>query len=227
MHTRYHEAHPLEYDFQPSNTFLIARGPGMLSAAAIALCPNVSMVPSITGDIAKVAFRFGLVVDQVCRSLEISPDEINAAGAWIYCVYGVDPSKAQEAVALFNAEKVSLISMLFSIGRFSRLDQKLGVQVLSPTFRTQQSHSDQGSTDASISWDLHFGRLPCEGVILVARSVAISLPIIASIHTLLCLPFLAAYGSGVVPHIQSFCLYFLDLPWPSVLGILSQKKICL
>lgn len=157
MHTRYHEAHPLEYDFQPSDTFLIARGPGMLSAAAIALCPNVSMVPSITGDIAKVAFRFGLVVDQVCRSLEISPDEINAAGAWIYCVYGVDPSEAQEAVALFNAEKVSLISMLFSIGRFSRLGQRLGVRVLSPTFRTQQFHSDQGSTDASISWGLHFG----------------------------------------------------------------------
>ena len=107
MHTRYHEAHPLEYNFQSSDTFLIARGPGMLSAAAIALCPNVSMVPSIAGDIAKVAFRFGLVVDQVCRSLEISPDEINAAGAWIYCVYGVDPSEAEEAVALFNAEKVS------------------------------------------------------------------------------------------------------------------------
>nr|AOO87098.1 polyketide synthase [Alternaria alternantherae] len=88
-----------------SYTFLIARGPGMLSAAAIALCPNVSMVPSIAGDITKVAFRFGLVVDQVCRSLEISPDEINAAGAWIYCVYGVDPSEAQKAVALFNAEK--------------------------------------------------------------------------------------------------------------------------
>ncbi|CAN9410790.1 unnamed protein product [Alternaria alternata] len=101
----YHEAHPLEYNFQSSDTFLIARGPGMLSAAAIALCPNVSMVPSIAGDIAKVAFRFGLVVDQVCRSLEISPDEINAAGAWIYCVYGVDPSEAEEAVALFNAEK--------------------------------------------------------------------------------------------------------------------------
>ena len=48
----------------------------MLSAAAIALCPNVSMVPSIAGDIAKVAFRFGLVVDQVCRSLEISPDVV-------------------------------------------------------------------------------------------------------------------------------------------------------
>ena len=196
----------------------------MLSAAAIALCPNVSMVPSIAGDIAKVAFRFGLVVDQVCRSLEISPDEINAAGAWIYCVYGVDPSEAQEAVALFNAEKVSLISMLFSIGRFPRLGQRLGVRVLSPTFRTQQFHSDQGSTDASISWDLHFGRLPCEGIILVARSVTISLPIIASIHTLLCLPFLTAYGSDVVPHIQSFCLYFLDLPWPSVLGILSRKE---
>ena len=117
----------------------------MLSAAAIALCPNVSMVPSIAGDIAKVAFRFGLVVDQVCRSLEISPDEINAAGAWIYCVYGVDPSEAEEAVALFNAEKVSQISMLFSIGRFPRLGQRLGVRVPSPTLRTQQFHSDQGS----------------------------------------------------------------------------------
>jgi hypothetical protein len=106
MQDRYHEVHPLEYSFQASDTSLIARGPGMLSAAAIALCPNVSMVPSIAGDITRVAFRFGLVVDQVCRSLEVSPDEINAAGAWIYCVYGVDPHEAQEAVTCFNVEKV-------------------------------------------------------------------------------------------------------------------------
>lgn len=114
MRDRYHEAHPLEYNFQPPTTLLMARGPGMLSAAAIALCPTASMVPSITGDITKIAFRFGLVVDQVCRSLEISPGEINAAGAWIYCVHGVDPHEAHEAVARFNVEKVSWTFQLFS-----------------------------------------------------------------------------------------------------------------
>lgn len=118
MPDRYHEAHPLEYKFQPSDTFLIARGPGMLSAAAVALCPNVSMIPSIAADITRVAFRFGLVVDQVCRALEVSPDEINAASAWIYCVYGVDPYEAQEAVACFNAQKVCQFSTLSQLGGF-------------------------------------------------------------------------------------------------------------
>jgi hypothetical protein len=65
------------------------------------------MIPSIAEDITRVSFRFGLVVDQVCRSLEVSPDEINADGAWIYCAYGVDENEAHQAVARFNAEKVS------------------------------------------------------------------------------------------------------------------------
>ncbi|KUL83736.1 hypothetical protein ZTR_08641 [Talaromyces verruculosus] len=93
----YHEAHPLEYNFQTSNTSLIARGPGLLSAAAIGLSPSISMIPSIAEDITRVAFRFGLIVDQVCRSLEVSPDEINADGAWIYCAYGVDEDEAHQA----------------------------------------------------------------------------------------------------------------------------------
>jgi monodictyphenone polyketide synthase len=65
------------------------------------------MIPSIAEDITQVAFRFGLVVDQVCRSLEVSPDEINADGAWIYCAYGVDENEAHQAVTRFNSEKVS------------------------------------------------------------------------------------------------------------------------
>ncbi|KAG8158675.1 hypothetical protein KVR01_011797 [Diaporthe batatas] len=101
----YHEAKPLEYDFQPSNTFLIARGPGLLSAAAISLSPSLSMIPSISEDIARIAFRFGLVVDQACRSLEVSPDEINSEGAWIYCAYGVEEDAAVQAVERFNSEK--------------------------------------------------------------------------------------------------------------------------
>ncbi|OAQ82437.1 polyketide synthase [Purpureocillium lilacinum] len=60
----YHEAHPLEFNFQPTDTSLIARGPGLLSAAAIGLSPSISMVPAIAEDITRVAFRFGVVVDQ-------------------------------------------------------------------------------------------------------------------------------------------------------------------
>ena len=79
----------------------------MLSAAAVSLSPSVSMMPRIAEDITRVAFRFGIVVDQVCRSLEVSPDEINAKGAWVYCAYGVDEKDAHQAVAQFNTEKAS------------------------------------------------------------------------------------------------------------------------
>ena len=65
------------------------------------------MIPSIAEQITRVAFRFGLVVDQVCRSLEISSDEINAEGTWIYCAHGADEKDAQKAVAQFNIDKVS------------------------------------------------------------------------------------------------------------------------
>ncbi|KAI3322973.1 polyketide synthase [Xylariaceae sp. AK1471] len=111
----YHEANPLEYAFDISNAFLIARGPGMLSAVAIGLSPSLVMIPSISGDITRVAFRFGLVVDQVCRSLEVSPDEINSEGAWVYCVYGVDESDARQAVDKFNTEKAYPESSMASV----------------------------------------------------------------------------------------------------------------
>ncbi|KAK7918361.1 polyketide synthase [Apiospora marii] len=101
----YHEAHPLEYNFTGANTSLIGRGSGLLSAAAVGLSPSISMIPSIAQDIARVSFRFGLVVDQVCRSLEVSKEEINADGAWVYCVHGVDEDDAREYVQQFNEEK--------------------------------------------------------------------------------------------------------------------------
>ncbi|KAK6822561.1 type I iterative polyketide synthase [Apiospora arundinis] len=102
---RYHEAHPLEYNFTPTNTTLIGRGSGLLSAAAIGLSPSFSMIPGIAQEITRVSFRFGIVVDQVCRSLEVSKDEINADGAWVYCVHGVDEDHARESVKQFNDEK--------------------------------------------------------------------------------------------------------------------------
>ncbi|KAI9694091.1 MAG: Type I Iterative PKS [Bathelium mastoideum] len=73
------------------------------------------MIPGIAEDITRVAFRFGLVVDQICRSLEVSPNEINAEGAWVYCVYGVDEDDAHQAAypetsaaSLFNVDGKSV-----------------------------------------------------------------------------------------------------------------------
>ena len=65
------------------------------------------MIPAIAQEIVRVSFRFGLVVDQVCRSLQISPSEINADGAWVYCVHGIDEKIARDSVAQFNEDKVS------------------------------------------------------------------------------------------------------------------------
>lgn len=64
------------------------------------------MIPDIAQDISRISLRFGLVVDQVCRSLEVSHDEINTDGAWVYCVHGVDEKEARDWVNKFNAEKV-------------------------------------------------------------------------------------------------------------------------
>ncbi|KXG50019.1 Acyl transferase/acyl hydrolase/lysophospholipase [Penicillium griseofulvum] len=63
------------------------------------------MIPSIAGNIARISFRFGLVVDRVCRSLEVSQDEINANGAWVYCVHGMGEKEARDAVDKFNEDK--------------------------------------------------------------------------------------------------------------------------
>ena len=104
---RYHEAHPLEYNFTPASTVIIGRGSGLLSAAAIGLSPSIVMVPSIAKEIARISFRFGLVVDKVCRSLEVSSDEINSDGAWVYCVHGIGEKEARDAVNQFNEIKVS------------------------------------------------------------------------------------------------------------------------
>lgn len=84
----------------------------MLSAAAVGLSRSLVTLPAISEDITKIAFRFGLVVDQVCRSLEVSPEEINSEGAWVYCVFGTDFKEAQRIVTEFNVEKVSCIDRI-------------------------------------------------------------------------------------------------------------------
>ncbi|KAK7181155.1 beta-ketoacyl synthase domain-containing protein [Paraphaeosphaeria sporulosa] len=101
----HHEANPLEYKFRSENTVLLGRGPGLLSGAAIALSPTPLLLPIVAAEITKITFRFGLIVDQVCRSSEVSPDEINADGAWVYCAHGAGHKDAEEAVAQFNAKK--------------------------------------------------------------------------------------------------------------------------
>ncbi|KAI0906088.1 polyketide synthase [Ustulina deusta] len=92
-----------------------SKGTGMLSAVAIGLSPSVVMLPAISEDITRVAFRFGLVVDQVCRSLEVSPSEINSEGAWVYCVYGVDINEARQAVSEFNTKKALPVPSMASV----------------------------------------------------------------------------------------------------------------
>ena len=96
------------------------------------------MIPRVAVDITRVAFRFGVVVDQVCRSLEVSQDEINAEGAWVYCSYGVDEDEARQAVARFNIEKA---------GRDSRLNEHILIcsQVYPETSMASVFHADENS----------------------------------------------------------------------------------
>lgn len=110
----------------------------MLSAAAIGLSPTMSMIPRIVEDITRVAFRFGLVVDQVCRSIEVTPDEINAEGAWVCFAYGVDKESATQEVHRFNVQNVSLFQPSYKLGRSKVvLTSNLGLSRAQPGFCIQ------------------------------------------------------------------------------------------
>ncbi|KAI0438313.1 polyketide synthase [Xylaria telfairii] len=185
----HHEAHPLEYNFQSSNTTLIARGPGMLSAAAIGLSRSLVTLPAISEVITKIAFRFGLVVDQVCRSLEVSPEEINSEGAWVYCVFGVDFKEAQRIVTEFNVEKALPIPSMATV--FNNDDKSVSIGGPPSTLRSLFSETEffKGTTNVPMKkvqgmWhtDKAYGPEHVEQIISgIRQDYALHLPLVSPI----------------------------------------------
>ncbi|KAI9739232.1 MAG: Type I Iterative PKS [Cirrosporium novae-zelandiae] len=97
----YHECHPNDYNFSTSNSCLVGMGMGLLASAAVSLCHNLADIAFVGAEVVRIAFRLGVVVDEVSQNLE--PREIGSApDSWACVVSDIDEGDVQKELDLFH-----------------------------------------------------------------------------------------------------------------------------
>ncbi|KAI1328256.1 putative polyketide synthase [Xylariaceae sp. FL0255] len=113
----YYEDHPNEtFEFRAVDAYLAGLGTGLLATAAISLSPTLFDMPIIGAEVIRVAFRLGIVVDEVSQNLQsrqVAP-ESGHGDSWAYVVPDCKAQEIQKELdAIQEAEKVPSISKVF------------------------------------------------------------------------------------------------------------------
>lgn len=106
MQPRFYEESTDEYIFDASNACLTGMGIGLLASSAIAMSQSMSDIPLAGAEAVRIAFRLGVLVDEVSQNLEpreegISPD------TWAIVVTGVTESGVQKELDNIQSKVVS------------------------------------------------------------------------------------------------------------------------
>ncbi|KAK8091576.1 hypothetical protein PG997_001937 [Apiospora hydei] len=102
---RYYEDHPDQYDFSTANASLAGLGLGLLNTAAVSLSPHISDLPLAGAEVARLAFRLGVLVDRVSQNLE-PRDPTSPPGSWAAVVPDVVTEEVQEELDMMHAKEV-------------------------------------------------------------------------------------------------------------------------
>lgn len=115
---RYYENHPEEeFDLHAMDTTLAGLGLGLLTTAAIALSPKLSDVVLAGTEVVRLAFRLGVVVDEVSQNLQpcqSSPDS-GHSDSWAYVVPNVVIDEVKEELDAIHTAEVTLAQSVISI----------------------------------------------------------------------------------------------------------------
>ena len=103
---RYYEASPDRYDLAVANTCLAGLGIGLLATAAVSLSQALTDLPLAGAEVARVAFRLGVVVDEVSQNLE-PRDPSSPPSAWASVVPDVLAKDVQNELDTIHASEVS------------------------------------------------------------------------------------------------------------------------
>ncbi|KAL4995984.1 hypothetical protein BDV10DRAFT_202678 [Aspergillus recurvatus] len=111
----YFEEFSDRYDFDSSHTYLAGLGIGLLATAAVSLSPTLSDVACAGAEVARIAFRLGLLVTDVSQNLQ--PPDVASGGApdsWAYVMPNVAPDDVQQELDAIHArEKTPEASKIF------------------------------------------------------------------------------------------------------------------
>ncbi|KAL8743164.1 MAG: hypothetical protein Q9190_004459 [Brigantiaea leucoxantha] len=84
-----------EYVFDASNACLTGMGIGLLATAAVSMSQSISDIPLAGAEVVRIAFRLGVVVDEVSQNLE-PREEGTSPDTWAIVVTGVTAEGVQK-----------------------------------------------------------------------------------------------------------------------------------
>ncbi|KAK3382227.1 putative polyketide synthase [Lasiosphaeria ovina] len=91
-----------EFDFHHADAALAGLGTGLLSTAAVSLSPTLADVPLAGAEVIRVAFRLGVLVDEVSQNLQ--PRSADGPGdSWAYVVPDAAADEVQKELDSIHA----------------------------------------------------------------------------------------------------------------------------
>ncbi|KAK2767075.1 Atrochrysone carboxylic acid synthase Agnpks1 [Arachnomyces sp. PD_36] len=109
----HYEIYPEQYDFDGVNTSLAGLGIGLLASVAVSLAPTLADIPIAGAEVVRVAFRLGVLVDQISQNLE-PRDLTGSPETWAYVVPDVSANDVQKELdTIHSREKTPESSKIF------------------------------------------------------------------------------------------------------------------
>lgn len=96
-----------DFDFRDADACLAGLGTGLLSTAAISVSPTLGDVPLAGAEVIRIAFRLGVLVDEVSQNLERRSVHGGPSDSWAYVVPDAVASEVQTELDAIHAAEVS------------------------------------------------------------------------------------------------------------------------
>jgi monodictyphenone polyketide synthase len=107
-HVRHFENHSNEFCFEPASACLAGLGIGLLASAAVSLSPNLAVIPLAGAEVVRIAFRLGVLVDEVSQNLQPSdPTDKGSPESWAYVIPDVKVDYFQQELDAIQIRSVS------------------------------------------------------------------------------------------------------------------------
>jgi hypothetical protein len=94
------------FNFHQTDGCLTGLGIGILSTAAVSLSPTLADIPLAGAEVIRLAFRLGILVDEVSRNLQSRPLDGGHGDSWAYVVHDAVVEEVQKELNAIHAAEV-------------------------------------------------------------------------------------------------------------------------
>jgi hypothetical protein len=97
-----------KYDLRSIDGCLAGLGTGLLSTVALSLSPDLADLPLIGAEVIRVAFRLGVLVDEISQNLQARSGSAEAGpgDSWAYVVPDVAADEVQNEIDMYHSANV-------------------------------------------------------------------------------------------------------------------------